>query len=458
VRWIALLALAGCVSRSAGYDDVRSLVRERSGAEVRWDAVDDGELSEDSAALLRAPLTEKSAVAIALLENRQLQADFEDLGVAGADLQRALGLPNPHVQTGVHFLSGRDAQFDIEVMLSLSHFFYMPLREKAASAELEASVLEMSGKALDLVLAVRRAFREHQAAAEVLELRKRAAAASRAAAEAARELHGAGNFTDLEAATQQALYEESRLAVGRAELRAALTRESLSEVMGLWGKGARWKLEARLLEPAEDDPSPRDLERRALARSIDLRIALRRHEAASSRADLAIAEGWIPSLGAGVEVEREDEGWEIGPEFELEVPLFYQGQGESRAAEADMRRQKARHAALAVGVRAAAREAGARLAGARGQAKFYRDVLLPLRERIVHETTLENNAMAASVFELLQAKRTEIETRSAYVEALRDYWLARADVEQLLAGRLVRRAAMGEADSPAPSSGQSAGH
>ena len=61
---------------------------------------------------------------------------------------------------------------------------------------------------------------------------------------------------------------------------------------------------------------------------------------------------------------------------------------------------------------------------------------MPLRERIVSETQLAYNAMTVGVFELLQAKREQIHAGRAYVEALRSYWTAQAEVDQLLAGRL----------------------
>jgi cobalt-zinc-cadmium efflux system outer membrane protein len=69
---------------------------------------------------------------------------------------------------------------------------------------------------------------------------------------------------------------------------------------------------------------------------------------------------------------------------------------------------------------------------------FYREVQLPLREQIVNETQLNFNAMSTGVFQLLQAKRDQIEAGRAYVETLRDYWIARSEADQLLAGRLVR--------------------
>ena len=47
-----------------------------------------------------------------------------------------------------------------------------------------------------------------------------------------------------------------------------------------------------------------------------------------------------------------------------------------------------------------------------------------------------DNAMALGVFQLLAAKRDEVQTARTYVELLREYWTARAEVERLEAGRL----------------------
>lgn len=48
--------------------------------------------------------------------------------------------------------------------------------------------------------------------------------------------------------------------------------------------------------------------------------------------------------------------------------------------------------------------------------------------------------MSVSLFQLLLAKRDQIETARHYVEALRDHWSARAEAEQLRSGRLTPEA------------------
>ncbi len=67
----------------------------------------------------------------------------------------------------------------------------------------------------------------------------------------------------------------------------------------------------------------------------------------------------------------------------------------------------------------------------------YQDVLLPVREQIIEQTQRQYNAMELGVFQLILARRDQVRTAQEYVIALREYWQARATLDQILAGRLV---------------------
>ena len=54
----------------------------------------------------------------------------------------------------------------------------------------------------------------------------------------------------------------------------------------------------------------------------------------------------------------------------------------------------------------------------------------------MNESQLQYNAMQLGPIQLLRAREQQIEMAVAYVEALRDYWLARGDLGQILSGRL----------------------
>jgi cobalt-zinc-cadmium efflux system outer membrane protein len=432
---LGAFALTGCVSSQAGYGDVRHLVSERTNADVRWRHIDGNASGQQVQKLLGQPLTLASATQIALLNNPDLQAAFEDLGVARADLVSALRLPNPNVELNLGLRRNKDADIEVVATENLATLLFMPLRNGVANAGLDAAKVSVAARALDLAFEVRTTYYRYLAAEQVLELRRSVVLAASASAETARSLHEAGNTTDLDFENEQALYDDARLSLTQAEAELAGTREKLTALLGLWGSGASFRVTGALAEPERELADLNSVEQRALGRSLDLELARHRFEAAGRGANLARAQGLLPRLGAGVHAQK-SESWEVGPAFNVEVPLFYQGQGEVARAQAEARRQTELYNGLGVRIRAAARTAAERLSVARERARYYHSVLLPRRERIVNEAQLAYNAMSIGVFQLLQAKRDQIETGRAYVETLRDYWLARAELEQLLAGRL----------------------
>ena len=449
---LVAVSLAACVPRDAGYRSATA----RVGYDVHWRRIDgEGAAAKRTRELLSQPLTAESAVQIALLNNQRLQAVFEELGAARGRLVSALALPNPELEAALKFHLERDESPDLEfgAMTSLSRLFLLPLRNSAESAALDAARLGVAGAALDVVLEARTAYYRHQAAEQIVELRKTVLDATRASYEAAKRLHAAGNVTDLQLANEQALYEDSRLLASQAEESLAVARQRLNAVMGLWGTSAAWRSAGRLPEPESRTPDLESLERRALEASLDLAIAKRRFASAASTKNVAAFESFVPELRGGVAAEREEGDWRLGPKVSLELPLFYQGQGRVASAESEMERQKRLHADIAINVRAQAQASAQRLRTLGERAGFYKSVLLPLRQRVVDQTQLEFNAMAVGVFQLLQAKRDQIETARAYVETVRDYWIARAEVEQLRAGRMLKPETSAERVDAGPAAG-----
>jgi cobalt-zinc-cadmium efflux system outer membrane protein len=442
---IASVALGlACVPQNAGYEDVRQLV-SRTGHEVRWSHVHaTATSSREAESILSAPLTADSAVRLALLENKDLQASFEDLGMARGDLLRAVRLPNPSAEGGLLYEENGGSP-DVELSLSqdLSELILLPMRSGAAQAEFASVKLEVAGRAMDLILEVRKAFYNYLADQQILELRSTVMEALEASAITAEEIHRAGNMTDLDFANQKVLYEEARVSFSSAATALAASRERLNALLGVWGKNANWQATARLGDP--DEVPVQNLEGRAVERSIELAAIRQRFAAAAKRANLARAQGLLPELKAGVAFEREAGEWSYGPIAEVEIPIFYQGQGEVARAEAQMRRERELLAAMGVRVRAALRAVQARASTAHDRALHLKNVLLPMRQRILDETQLQFNAMNTSVFQLLIARRDQIEAGRAYVEAQREYWLAAADLEQLLAGRIPDGAMAGPA-------------
>ena len=91
---------------------------------------------------------------------------------------------------------------------------------------------------------------------------------------------------------------------------------------------------------------------------------------------------------------------------------------------------------VAVDARSEVRLAALRVETGRQMVLQYREVLVPLRKTVTEQALLHYNGMFISAFQLLMAKQGEVDARRGYIEALRDYWIARAELARALGGSL----------------------
>jgi len=443
MTWVwLLLGVTGCASVDlrAGFTEVAADVEQRAGSTVAWMGGPDLEPAAAARvrALLQGKLTAAGAVQVALLNNRDLQALYADLGVAQADLVQAGLFKNPVVDAAVLFsLSGTRPDLQLGVAVSLLDALYVPLRKRVAAARFEETRLRVTGGVLDFAAEVRAAFHRHQASEQMLELRRTIAEALAATLEVSRRLHDAGNISDLDLARERAQAEVSRVVLRAAEVDARQSRELLNGLMGVWGEQTRWEIDPRVPDVPDGPVETRDAERAALDRSLDLLHARQRIVAASQQLGYTRAAALVPDVDLGVEAEKDGgEGWKLGPAVSIPLPIFDQGQARIARGAVELRRAQQEYYAVAVRIRSAARAVQDRVDGARDRARFYKDILLPLRERIVNEAQLQYNAMQIGVLQLLRAREEQIETAAAYVATLREYWLASTDLALIASGRL----------------------
>jgi outer membrane protein TolC len=111
-----------------------------------------------------------------------------------------------------------------------------------------------------------------------------------------------------------------------------------------------------------------------------------------------------------------------------------------------------RAADSAVKARSEVREAYGTYRTAFDLARHYRDEVVPLRKRISDEMLLRYNGMLASVFELLADSREQVAAVNAYIESLRNFWIAEADLQMALTGRSPGAMQMTRTASPAAAS------
>ena len=444
---VALLALAtflgGCATEGPGksFHQVQSLAQERVGAKVYWNRNSEQDAKARAATdrALSQPLKCDAAVTVALLNNHRLQATFEELGISQADFVQAGLLDNPVFNLSIRFPNDRPAKtyLDIAAAENFLNIFLIPARKKIAAAQRDEAIARVTHEVLSLAGDTRVAFYNAQAAQQMVALRQSISDAANAALDTATRLRQAGNTTELDYYTQRAQAGRAKIDLANARAEAQDAREKLNALMGLWGAKAQWKIAGRLPDVPAVQVNPAGLESLAVQQRLDLAAAKKEVLVQSRKYGLTVDTRFFAQADAGVEGERETDGqWRIGPTISVPIPLFDQGQAAIARAHAELRQSQERYLALAVEIRAQVRAAQARMLNARVAAQFYHDEILPTQQKVLDQTQLRYNGMLVGVFQLLTAKRDEIDAAAQYVEELRTYWTSRADLERAIGGPL----------------------
>ncbi len=446
--------LSGCAGEAKrdGFEDVRRIVDERSGLRVVWNRGSPEDLSVDVAVrgMLGREISADEAVQVALLNNRELQATYEELGIAQADLVQAGLLRNPFLSMEMRFPKKPAFPFEIDFTQDFLDLFLIPLRTRVAGAAYERAKLRVAHAVLEMAARARAAAFEYQAAEQMLELWGLYAAATEASEYAAERLHDAGNMTDFDFANQKAAHEGAMLEKTEAEGRVVDARATLSALMGVWGADGQWHMEKRLADLPAETISADELERAAVARRLDLAAARREVRVMVASLGMTRARAALPGLDLTAHAEGEPEGIAtVGPSIGVVLPLWDQGQGAIGADEARLRQAWHRYAALMVEVRAEVQRACNRVKVARKRVERYRGVLMPLRQQITEDAQLRYNAMQIGMFDLLRIRQQQIDTGRAYVEALRDYWVARSELQRAVGARIAANEAATSQPVPA---------
>jgi cobalt-zinc-cadmium efflux system outer membrane protein len=416
---------AGTADAVVSYDDAESRARVRARVDKRLDG----------------PLTLDGALEIAMLNNRGLQATIEQLGIAQADLVEAGLLENP-VVGGNLIVSTKGNGFGggLSLSQSLLSAFLIPARRRIAKAQLQYAIVSVAEAALELAKDVKIAYADVAAAEATRRLHLELTQAAEVGNEIASRQHAAGNITELDRELFAAALDEARLELSESELSVVEARESLTRLMGLWGKDAQWSIEAELPKPPEAEADLARLESRGIRDRLDVSAARFVVESMERAIELR-RRGVVPQIEAGVEAGNEvgnDEGheWVVGPSLSIELPIFNPGHADFARLRAQLRQAQHQLQQTAVNARSHIREHRAQLITARRKVDYLQTTVLPRRERIGARALERYNGMLIGAYDVIELRNEQIDARHEYVEALREYWTARAELEMAVGGLL----------------------
>ena len=436
---LAATLLTGCASFSSdgGFAPIEQTAKQRLGKDLQRASTDAHAESIDRrvAALLAQPLTADDAVQVALLNNRGLQATYQELGIGEAERVQAGRLANPGFSFS-RLQRGGEIELERGLHVNLARLLVLPQIQQMEARRFAQTQGMVTTRVLALATDTRKAYVNAVAAEETVRYRRQVMQAADAGAELARRMAQVGNFSKLQQAREQGFYADAALNLAHAQQAQRATRERLTRLLGLWGEQAAFKLPERLadLPPAAIDQP--EIERSAMAQRLDVQGARLAAEQTAANLGLTRTTRWINVLELGRLHNSSNEaptqrGWELG----LELPLFDWGDARVKRAEAVYMQTLHQAAETAINARSEVREAYANYRSAYDIARHHRDEIVPLRKQIAEENVLRYNGMLIGVFELLADARSQIASVSAAIDALRDFWLAQADLEMALIGK-----------------------
>jgi outer membrane protein TolC len=397
-------------------------------------------------------LTIDAAVQIALLNNRGLQAAYNELAIAEAQQIGASLPPNPRFSI-TRIASAPETEIETQIVVDILSLATLPLRADIASDRFRQAQLRAAEETLRVAAETRRAYYRAVATRELVRLLTGAKSSAESTAKVAKQLGETGALNKLDQAREQVFYAETTADLATVRQNATSEREDLIRQLGLWGQDLDFKLPDTLPALPRRPRALPGIEVEAVRKRLDLQIARLELAALRKSYGLTQATRFVSLLEAGPDFKttRDREKGETirdrGFDVELQVPLFDFGEVRVRQAEQTYMQAVNRLLERAVNVRSEARDAYRGYRSTYDIAEHYQREVLPLRKIISDQTQLQFGAMQTDVFALLTEARQRIAANRAAIEAKRDFWLANARLLTTISGG----GALGGSDSPPPS-------
>ena len=382
--------------------------------------------------LLASTLSVDAAVQVALLNNKGLQAAYNELGFAEATRVEASLPPNP-VFSLIRISTPVELDIERQIVADILALATLPARADIATDRFQQAQLRAAAETLRVGVETRRNYYRAVASRQLVSFLVKASSTAETAAKLATQLGETGAMNKLDQAREQSFYLELTAQLSAARQQAATEREALVRSLGLWGSDLEFRLpEALSALPRRPSTLP-DVEVEAIRRRVDLRIARIEVDTLAKSFGLTNATRFINLLDvSGISRTQSESGGAHGTgggaAVEFQIPIFDFGEVRLRQAGEAYMEAVNRLTEKAVNARSEARDAYRVYRSTYDIARHYRDRVLPVRQIITDETMLRYGAMQIDVFSLLTEARQRLLVNIAAIEAQRDFWLASANL------------------------------
>lgn len=427
----SVMLLNGCatVDPSPDYERARALVSNATGSSELYIPNLSAEREEVVGTALSG-LTRADAVNAALMNNKEIQSLMYEIGISRADAVQASLLSNPSLDGVLRFpAGGGTSTFEAGLLQSVFAVSKRPALQRMANSKLEKKILEVAFAAANVAAEANEAYIDALIANRAKTVAIENAKTARELLFVVKERLGVGIGTQLDINAAEAEVVEQDLLLEQAELKADLASLALSEVMGV----EEWRgllLEDLTIASPPEVPHQLDI-LLELAEKNRLDYRARKVQVDIAKQKLGLEKRKVLREGSiGASVESADEGTELGPAFDIEIPLFDQNQAQIAKAEYRLSQALAKLDAQTLVVRNEVRVAMAHHRAARRSVDRFEKKLLPLRTESLALARAAFSEGKTNLLFVLESQRQLLEARIEYLSRLNTYLVSVSAIEK----------------------------
>jgi outer membrane protein TolC len=294
---------------------------------------------------------------------------------------------------------------------------------------------------MQLAKETREAFIAAVAARDSADYLRQVVTAAETSAELARSMVAAGNWNRLDEIREQIFYADAVRGLQQAKLSEEAAREKLTRLLGLTASQAGGRPAFLLVEHLPELPQSienlPDIDAALLQNRIDLQLLRLKVDELRRRLKLTEATRFVNVLELGptrVQQGTRQAPHETGYALSLEVPIFDGGSIRVKRSEAIYAQSVDRFTQAAIDARSQIRQAYGNYRASFELARQQRDEVVPLRKAVAEQNLLLYNASLISIFELLADAREQVQSFDEYIHRVRDFWIAKSELDSALLG------------------------
>lgn len=472
----AHLLAAGCaiVSPKRDYERVDRQVESVVGQPLSYRPGDEPAVRSMTTELLEDGIKAEEAVQIALLNNPKVWAGLLRTGMARADVVQAGLFTNPTVGVLLRFPeAGGLADLETGLSQNIADLWMIPARTRAAERDLDRTILETAREAAAIANDAKVAYYNAVAAQRALDISRENLGLVQQLLRITEARLEAGAVGSLDVNLVRGLVLRAGVDERNARLAAATARRTLATVLGFDTPAEELRLVDELPAPIAATLQAERLVEIARDARLDIRAARDAVSAAEARVELEYAKVFqgvelsfelerearraLPGRDIAADTARasiangaltapdiESRGQRrlarsqeieaiLGPGLSFSLPIFDQNQAQIAKAKLAMQEADALLDSLLRTVSQETREALDRATTAWSVARMYEQEVLPQAQTTLELSESAYQAGQTPILNVIDAQRSLLETRQAYVAALQSAATALVDLERATA-------------------------